>query len=83
MLHINNQPRVLFHAGIASLQPMIKPAHRFIAPLDLRTRHGIVRKRMVPGSNDRLNRSRWPASACRARCRDSHRAIRRSGNWGS
>ena len=40
MLHVNHQPRIMLHAGVASLQPVVEPAHRLIAPFDARPKSG-------------------------------------------
>src|ERR1700727_3988934 len=57
VLHINDESRILRHARITPLEPVIKPAHGLIAPLHLRARHCVIRKSMVPRPDDRLDRS--------------------------
>ena len=46
--HINCKIRFLEDAGIFTFQPMIKPTHGLVAPLDLRLRPGVVRHIVVP-----------------------------------
>src|SRR3954463_16130334 len=55
VLHVDHKPRIIFYASVASLQPVIEPAYGLITPLDARSEISIVRKRMVPRSDDRLD----------------------------
>ena len=55
MLHEKYEPRIVLHPRVASLQPVIEPAHGLIAPLDPRSKIRIVRKRMIPWPNDRFD----------------------------
>ena len=48
MLHVNHEPRILQHAGISSLEPVIPPANRLIAPLDLWAGNRLIRVVMIP-----------------------------------
>src|SRR5882757_308975 len=54
MLHINDQLRIPQHARVPALEPVIPPAHRLLAPLDLGAGDRVVRKCVVPGADDGL-----------------------------
>ena len=57
MLHIDHQHRIVFHSCVTPLEPVIEPAHGLVAPFDARTRHRIVRKRVVPRTHDCFDRT--------------------------
>jgi DHA3 family tetracycline resistance protein-like MFS transporter len=54
VLHIDDQPGVVQHAGVSSLEPVIPPPDGLIAPFDLRAGDGVVREGVVPRSDNRL-----------------------------
>ena len=56
VLHIDDQPGIVQHAGVSSLEPVIPPADSFSAPLDLGAGDGVMRKGVVPRSDNRLQR---------------------------
>ena len=56
VLHINDQPGIVQHAGVSSLEPVIPPADGLSAPLDLRAGDGVMWKGVVPRSDNRLQR---------------------------
>src|SRR5580658_9646742 len=52
VLHVNYQPRILQHIGVAAFEPIIPPAYGFIAPFDSWAEVSVVGKAMVPRSDD-------------------------------
>ena len=57
VLHIDDQLWIVEHAGISPLEPVVPPADSLITPLDLGSGNGIVGEGVIPGSDDRANRS--------------------------
>ncbi len=57
MLHENHEPRIFPNARVPPLEPVIEPAHRLIAPLDLGPEVWIIGIGMIPGPHNRLNGS--------------------------
>src|SRR5215469_7079102 len=57
VLHVDHEPRILEHAAVPALEPTIPPADGLPPPLDAGTEIGIVRVRMVPWPDNRLQRS--------------------------
>src|SRR6266478_2551709 len=55
--HVNRELRLRRHSRISTLEPLIQPAYRELAPFNVRSHAGIVRKRMLPRPYDRLHRA--------------------------
>src|SRR5580700_743954 len=55
MTHVDHELWILQDTRITTLQPVVPPAYRVLAPLDARAEVGIVRIRMVPRSDEGLH----------------------------
>src|SRR5712691_6093648 len=56
VLYVDGDLRLVHDPGVTSLQPVIPPTYRLLAPLNRRTRGRIVWETVVPRADDRLHR---------------------------
>ncbi len=55
--HVNRESWLVHDSGVATLQPLIEPAHGLVAPLHAGPGIGLVRPGVVPGAHHPFHRS--------------------------